>query len=77
MGLPRRDQLSSQERNSGLINQAIERAPRWLIKKLTSTYLTLGLSDIGKEVGIDSEDEVRAIIVSMVRSPSSSTSGWC
>ncbi|KAI0945208.1 hypothetical protein AcW1_001483 [Taiwanofungus camphoratus] len=62
------NELYNTERNSGLINQAIERAPRWLIKKLTSTYLTLGLSDIGKEVGIDSEDEVRAIIVSMIES---------
>ena len=50
----------------GLINQVIERAPRWLIRKLTSTYVTLGLSDIAKEVGCASEDEVRATIVSMV-----------
>lgn len=39
----------------------------WLIKKLTATYLTLGLSDIGKQVGIDSAEEVREIIISMVR----------
>ena len=39
----------------------------WLIKKLTATFLTLGLADIGKEVGIDSVDEVREIILSMVR----------
>ena len=51
----------------GLINQATDRAPVWLIKKLTATYLTLGLSDIGREVGIDSPEEVREIILSMVR----------
>lgn len=56
----------SAEKNLGLIHQAIERAPRWLIKKLTGTYLTLGIRDIGKEVGIRSEDEVRKIVVSMI-----------
>lgn len=51
----------------GLINQAIDRSPVWLIKKLTATYLTLGLADIGREVGIESDEEIRAIILSMVR----------
>ncbi|RPD63474.1 hypothetical protein L227DRAFT_497116 [Lentinus tigrinus ALCF2SS1-6] len=60
--------LFQQERNLGLINQAIDRAPVWLIKKLTATYLTLGLADIGKEVGIDSPEEVREIILSMIDS---------
>ena len=50
----------------GLVSQAIDRAPRWLIKKLTRTYITLGLRDIAQEVGIETEDEVRATIVSMV-----------
>ena len=50
----------------GLVHQAIDRAPVWLIKKLTATYLTLGLGDIGKEVGIDSPEEVRETILSMV-----------
>ncbi len=61
--------MLAQERNLGLINQAIDRAPVWLIKKLTATYLTLGLSDIGREVGIDNAEEVREIILSMVRLP--------
>lgn len=56
-----------QEKHIGLIHQAIDRAPRWLIQKLTSTYLTLGLADIAKEVGLDGEEEVRSIIFSMVR----------
>ncbi|KAI0758755.1 hypothetical protein C8Q74DRAFT_1299769 [Fomes fomentarius] len=56
------------ERNLGLINQAIDRAPVWLIKKLTATYLTLGLGDIGREVGIDDVERVREIILSMIES---------
>lgn len=42
------------------------RAPRWVLKKLTSTYVTLHLSDIGRAIKIDSEDEVRALLLSMV-----------
>ncbi|KAL7278794.1 hypothetical protein ACG7TL_007803 [Trametes sanguinea] len=57
-----------QERTLGLINQAIERAPIWLIKKLTATYLTLGLTDIGREVGISSVEDVRSIILDMIDS---------
>ncbi|EIW56333.1 uncharacterized protein TRAVEDRAFT_127525 [Trametes versicolor FP-101664 SS1] len=56
----------AQDRNMGLINQAIDRSPVWLIKKLTATYLTLGLADIGREVGIESDEEIRAIILSMI-----------
>ncbi|KZT68915.1 hypothetical protein DAEQUDRAFT_670453 [Daedalea quercina L-15889] len=58
--------LFTTEKHLGLIHQAIDRAPRWLIQKLTSTYLTLGLGDIAKEVGINSEEEVRSIIVNMI-----------
>ena len=57
----------------GLINQATDRAPVWLIKKLTATYLTLGLGDIGHQVGIDSPEEVRDIILSMVCLPYASS----
>ncbi|PCH44992.1 hypothetical protein WOLCODRAFT_139360 [Wolfiporia cocos MD-104 SS10] len=67
-------ELFQKEKNTGLIHQTIERAPRWLIKKLTATYLTLGLSDIAREVGVDSEDEVRAIVVSMIESDEISAS---
>ncbi|TFK28535.1 hypothetical protein FA15DRAFT_611999 [Coprinopsis marcescibilis] len=54
------------EKNVGLLRQAIERAPRWALKKLTATYLSLNLADIGKAVKIDSEDEVRAVLLSMI-----------
>ena len=57
----------------------IAKARRWAIKKLTETYITLDLSDIGKEVGIEDENEVRSVIDSMVclfLSSSLSLSGW-
>ena len=56
-----------QEKNIGLVHQALNRASRWALKKLTATYVTLHVSDIGKAVKIDSEDEVRALLLSMVR----------
>jgi len=36
------------------------------LKKLTATYVTLHLADIGRAVKIDSEEEVRALLLSMV-----------
>ncbi|KAF9553594.1 hypothetical protein CPC08DRAFT_224462 [Agrocybe pediades] len=60
--------LFSQEKNLGLITQALQRAPRWVLKKLTATYVTLHLSDIGRLIKIDSEDEVRALLLSMIES---------
>ncbi|KAG8216616.1 hypothetical protein J3R82DRAFT_6804, partial [Butyriboletus roseoflavus] len=56
------------EKTLGLVLQALERAPRWSIKKLTATYLTLHLSDIAHAVGIESVDEVRALIFDMIAS---------
>lgn len=60
-----RDQFAT-DKNTGLVNQALERAPRWIIKKLTSTYLTLGLGDIAKQVKLECEEKVREIVVSMI-----------
>ncbi|EIM87627.1 uncharacterized protein STEHIDRAFT_121213 [Stereum hirsutum FP-91666 SS1] len=40
------------DENAGLVKQALSRAPRWAIKKLTETYLTLGLREIGAAVGV-------------------------
>lgn len=59
-------QLFANERTLGLITQALNRAPRWAIKKLTTTYLTLHLSDIGRQVGISDENEVKSLILSMI-----------
>jgi COP9 signalosome complex subunit 3 len=44
----------------------MEAAPRWNIKRLTDTYLSLSLTEIGNEVGISSEPAVRALVISMV-----------
>jgi COP9 signalosome complex subunit 3 len=51
----------------GLINQAVDRAPRWALKKLIGTYITLNLVDIARQVKIDSVDQVREMILNMVR----------
>ena len=59
-------QVFQTDRNVGLIQQAAMRAPRWVLKKLTGTYVTLHLSDIGKVVKVDGEEEVRALLLSMV-----------
>lgn len=48
------------------MQQTIGCAPRWLIKRLTATYLTLGLSEIGKEVGIASGYVTRMVVSDMV-----------
>ncbi|KAJ7869448.1 hypothetical protein B0H14DRAFT_3861173 [Mycena olivaceomarginata] len=56
--LPDKDQLAK--------NADIDRAPRWTLKKPMATYVTLGLSDIARIVGIRSEDEVRALGLSMI-----------
>ncbi|KAF8157194.1 hypothetical protein B0H34DRAFT_712647 [Crassisporium funariophilum] len=56
----------TQDKNMGLLNQAIARAPRWVLKKLTATYVTLHLSDIGRAIRIEDEDEVRALLLSMI-----------
>lgn len=60
--------LFSAEKTLGLINEALERAPRWSIRKLTATYLTLHLSDIGRAVGIENESHVRTLIFDMIQS---------
>ncbi|PPQ87728.1 hypothetical protein CVT25_014415 [Psilocybe cyanescens] len=66
--LDKEKQTFAQDKNIGLIQQAITRAPRWVLKKLTATYVTLHLADIGRAVKIDSEDEVRALLLSMIES---------
>ncbi|KAJ7779297.1 hypothetical protein B0H14DRAFT_2631327 [Mycena olivaceomarginata] len=60
-------QTFSSDRNLGLVTQDIDHAPRWKLKKPMATYVTLGLSDIARVVGIQSEDEVRALGLSMLQ----------
>ncbi|KAI0263007.1 hypothetical protein BC834DRAFT_888631 [Gloeopeniophorella convolvens] len=56
------------DENIGLVKQALEKAPRWAIRKLTETYITLSLVEIGRAVGIEGAEEVRRVVVSMIES---------
>ncbi|KAJ8515848.1 hypothetical protein ONZ45_g6774 [Pleurotus djamor] len=56
------------EKNTGLLQQALARAPRWSIKKLTETYVTLSISEIAKAVKVDDEALVHSIILDMIDS---------
>ncbi|EIN09351.1 hypothetical protein PUNSTDRAFT_67669 [Punctularia strigosozonata HHB-11173 SS5] len=53
------------DNNLGLVNQALDRVPRWLIRGLTHTYLSLSLADIAKAVRLDVE-RARDTVVSMI-----------
>ncbi|KAG1871565.1 hypothetical protein F4604DRAFT_1770415 [Suillus subluteus] len=44
----------------------VENEQQLFANKLTTTYLTLHLSDIGREVGISDENEVKSLILSMI-----------
>ncbi|KAJ4490204.1 hypothetical protein J3R30DRAFT_3419999 [Lentinula aciculospora] len=60
--------LYSSEGNLGLVELLVAAAPKWIIKRLTETYVTLGLAEIGKYVGIDDEQQVRALVLNMIES---------
>ncbi|KAJ7064715.1 hypothetical protein C8F01DRAFT_1080997 [Mycena amicta] len=64
--LDKEKQLFSSDKNLGLVQQAVDRAPRWTLRKLTATYVALGLADIARLVGMPSEDDVRALLLSMI-----------
>jgi len=52
--------------NLGLVRQALEHAPRWAIRKLTATYVTLSLAEIGKAICINDVAALRVIVLSMI-----------
>ncbi|KZT20853.1 hypothetical protein NEOLEDRAFT_1182185 [Neolentinus lepideus HHB14362 ss-1] len=55
------------DQNIGLVKLMLEHAPRWAIKKLTGTYLTLSIPEIGKAISMEGQDEaVQRIILSMI-----------
>ncbi|KAF8066863.1 hypothetical protein FPV67DRAFT_1417482 [Lyophyllum atratum] len=66
--LQREAPLFATEKTTGLLQQALARTPRWTLKKLTATYVTLGLADIARAVRSESEEEVRELILSMIES---------
>ena len=49
-------------------DQAVACALRWVSKKLATTCVTLYLAGIGKAIRIGSADEVRDLLLIMVRS---------
>ncbi|PFH45807.1 hypothetical protein AMATHDRAFT_71071 [Amanita thiersii Skay4041] len=59
-------QLFMNEKNLGLVLQVLRPTPRWTLKNLTETYLKLSLAEIAKAVKINSLDEVRDLLVSMI-----------
>jgi hypothetical protein len=52
--------------NAGLIMQALSVHRTGPLKRLTTTCVTLGLSDIPRAVNVESEDEVWELVLSMV-----------
>jgi len=64
--LQKHEQIFVEDQNVGLVKQVIEYAPRWNIKKLTDTYLTLSVKEIGREIGIEDEGVVRGLVVQMI-----------
>lgn len=52
--------------NLGLLGLVVNKAPRWAIRRLTETYLTLSLSEIGRAVGMENFEEVRRVVLSMI-----------
>jgi COP9 signalosome complex subunit 3 len=56
--------------NVGLVREAIDMAPRWKLRTLTKTYLTLSLAEIGKEIGMADDVVLRSLVENMVCSSS-------
>ncbi|KAG8933579.1 hypothetical protein FRC02_011594 [Tulasnella sp. 418] len=60
--------------NVGLMKRVIQHSPRWMIRKLTDTYLTLSLEDISVKIANDVKtatspqaiEEINALILSMI-----------
>jgi len=44
----------------------LARAPRWIVKRLTRVYVSLSLSEIGKEIGVTDEALVKDLVLSMI-----------
>ncbi|KAG6913805.1 hypothetical protein DXG01_004196 [Tephrocybe rancida] len=53
------------EKNTGLIALALSRTPRWTLKKLALTCVTLTLSDIARAIKLPDEEAVRSLLLDM------------
>ncbi|KAL1741727.1 hypothetical protein HDZ31DRAFT_44788 [Schizophyllum fasciatum] len=60
--------LWAEENTLSLMQLALDAQPKWALKRLTETYVTLRLADIGREIGVKDEGEVRALVLSMIES---------
>lgn len=65
--LERENGVFERDRNAGLVRLALERAPRWVLRRLTDTYATLHLADVARAAGLEGEDAARGLVLSMVR----------
>lgn len=55
------------DKNLGLVRQALERARRWAVKRLTGIYITLSLSEIGRAVNLVVDESVRSLVINMIQ----------
>ncbi|KAG9094204.1 hypothetical protein FS749_012941 [Ceratobasidium sp. UAMH 11750] len=56
----------SRDNNIGLLKQALARIPYWAVHKLTKTYVSLSLAEIGQAIKIADEGTVRGLIQTMI-----------
>ncbi|KAF8607339.1 hypothetical protein BDV93DRAFT_468076 [Ceratobasidium sp. AG-I] len=56
----------TKDNNFGLLKQALARIPYWAVHKLTKTYVSLSLGEIGEAVKISDEAAVRALVQTMI-----------
>ncbi|KAG9122317.1 hypothetical protein FRC07_001368 [Ceratobasidium sp. 392] len=56
----------SKDNNLGLLKQALARIPYWAVHKLTKTYVSLSLAEIGQAIKISDESAVRTLIQTMI-----------
>jgi COP9 signalosome complex subunit 3 len=52
--------------NLGLLMQVVNTAPRWKLRTLTKTYLTLSIEEISKEIGMPNLNALRELVRNMV-----------
>jgi len=55
-----------EEGNAGLLDIALARAPRWTLKNLVNTYLSLPLKQVVSSTELPSEAEAKQLILSMI-----------
>ncbi|KAG8737901.1 hypothetical protein FRC10_007548 [Ceratobasidium sp. 414] len=56
----------SRDNNLGLLKQALARIPFWAVHKLTKTYVSLSLAEIGQAIKIADEGTVRILLQTMI-----------